>query len=56
MVDALNGEYMAALHQGRELPQEEKHFSFGFEKPDITQDELRALIWQEMGSFHPDLL
>ena len=56
MVDALNSEYMAALHQGRELPQEEEHFSFGFEKPEITQDELRDLIWKEMGSFHPDLL
>jgi serine/threonine protein kinase len=55
MVDALNCEYMAALHQGRELPQEERQFSFGFEKPDITQDELRALIWAEMSSFHPDL-
>ena len=55
MVDALNSEYMAALHQGRTLPQEEKHFSFGFEKPDISQDELRSLIWSEMASFHPEL-
>ena len=55
MVDALNSEYMAALHQGRELPSEEKHFSFGFEKPDITQDELRSLIWEEMSSFHTHL-
>jgi serine/threonine protein kinase len=46
MVDALNSEYMAALHQGRTLPQEEEHFSFGFEKPDITQEELRDLIWE----------
>ena len=45
---------MAALHQGRELPQEEEHFSFLFEKPDITQDELRDLIWAEMASFHPE--
>lgn len=55
MVDALNSEYMAALHQGRELPSEEKHFSFGFEKSDITQEELRELIWSEMASFHPEL-
>ena len=46
MVEALNSEYMAALHQGRTLPQEEEHFSFGFEKPDITQEELRDLIWE----------
>jgi len=56
MVDALQSDYMAALHQGRELPQEEKHFSFGFEKPEISQDELRELIWREMGSFHPGLV
>lgn len=55
MVDALNSEYMAALHQNRELPQEEEHFSFGFEKPDITQEELREIIWGEMASFHPEL-
>jgi len=55
MVEALNSEYMTALHQGRELPQEEKHFSFGFEKSDITQEELRELIWSEMASFHPEL-
>ena len=55
MVDALNSEYMAALHQGRELPVEETHFSFGFEKSDITQEELRELIWGEMSSFHPEL-
>ena len=55
MVDALNSEYMAALHQGRELPAEEEHFSFGFEKADITQEELRSLIWDEMANFHPEL-
>ena len=55
MEDALNSEYMAALHQNRELPKEEKHFSFGFETPDISQEELRALIWSEMASFHPEM-
>ena len=55
MVDALNSEYMQALHQGRELPAEETHFSFGFEKADITQDELKDLIWREMSHFHPEL-
>jgi len=55
MVDALNSEYMQALHQNRELPQEEEHFSFQFEKPDITQEELRQMIWSEMASFHPEL-
>ena len=52
MEDALNSEYMAALHQGRELPQMEEHFSFGFERNDITANELRSLIRNEMEFFH----
>ena len=55
MVDALNSEYMQALHQNRELPQEEEHFSFQFDRADITADQLRQLIWQEMAAFHPEL-
>ena len=55
MVDALNCEYMTALHQGKGLPPTETTFSFDFEKPDITQDELRELIWSEMANFHPEL-
>ena len=43
-VEEYSSEYMAARHQGRALPQEEEHFSFGFEKPDISQEELRELI------------
>ncbi len=54
MEDALNSEYMAALHQGRPLPREEEHFSFGFEKAEITQAELRGLIWEQMTDFHPE--
>ena len=54
MEDALNSEYMAALHQNRELPKEEEHFSFGFDRADITQEQLRGLIWREMSSFHPE--
>ena len=27
------------------VPDKTEHFSFGFEKPDITQEELRDLIW-----------
>ena len=55
MEDALNGDYMAALHQNRELPKEEEHFSFGFDRADISQDSLRSLIWEEMCSFHPEM-
>jgi hypothetical protein len=52
MEDALNSDYMAALHQGRELPSMEEHFSFGFERNDITANELRTLIRNEMEFFH----
>ena len=54
MEEALNSEYMAALHQNRELPKEEEHFSFGFDRADISQDQLRGLIWREMAAFHPE--
>ena len=55
MEDALHSEYMAALHQNRELPKQEEHFSFAFDRADITQDELKELISGEMHSFHPEL-
>ena len=55
MEDSLHSEYMAALHQNRELPKQEEHFSFAFDRADITQDELKELISGEMHSFHPEL-
>jgi len=54
MEDALFSEYMAPLHQGRALPEQEAKFSFGFEKSSATQAELRDLIWREMTHFHPE--
>ena len=55
MEDALYSEYMAPLHQGRALPEQEDKFSFGFEKASTTQAELRDLIWREMQHFHPEM-
>ena len=55
MEDALYSEYMAPLHQGRALPEQEDKFSFGFEKASTTQAELRDLIWREMQHFHPEV-
>ena len=55
MEDALNSEYLAPLHQNRALPATEEHFSFGFETPSVTQEELRELIWKEMRHFHPEV-
>lgn len=56
MQEAIEGEYLAPLHQNRQLPTtaETLHFSFGFETPNVTQDELRDMIWKEMSSFHPE--
>jgi len=54
MEDCLTCEYLAPLHQNRALPSTEDKFSFGFESPDVTQDELRDLIWREMTRFHPE--
>jgi len=55
MEDALRSEYMKPLHQDRALPAEETKFSFGFEKANSTQEELRSLIWEELVHFHPDV-
>ena len=53
MQDALRCEYMAPLHQSRPLPEPEQSFSFEFEKPDILQEALREMIYEEMQHFHP---
>jgi mitogen-activated protein kinase 1/3 len=54
MEDALRCEYMAPLHQGRPLPTDDPYFNFQFEKPNVSAAELRELIWEEMGSRHPE--
>ena len=55
MEEALSGEYLAPLHQDRKLPTPEEHFSFGFESPNVSQSQLRDLVWEVMTEFHPEI-
>ena len=50
---ALQHEYLAALHNVNDEPDAEA-FSFPFEKKDVTENELRGLIWEQLRRFHPE--
>merc|ERR1712127_178011 len=50
---ALQHEYLAALHNVNDEPDSET-FSFPFEKKDVTENELRGLIWEQLRRFHPE--
>jgi len=51
--EALAHPYLAPLHNTAHEPTAAP-FSFAFDDPDITMDQLRAQIWEEMRSFHPE--
>ncbi|KAG8465618.1 hypothetical protein KFE25_002925 [Diacronema lutheri] len=53
VVDALAHPYLQPLHNEKTEP-EAKPFSFAFDKPDISQAQLREQIWAEMAAFHPE--
>ena len=50
---ALEHEYLVALHNVNDEP-EAKPFDFRFEKDDVTEDQLRGLIWEQLRNFHPE--
>ena len=50
---ALQHEYLAALHNVNDEPDSET-FSFPFEKKDVSENELRGLIWEQLRRFHPE--
>ena len=43
----------AALHNVNDEPDSET-FSFPFEKKDVSENELRGLIWEQLRRFHPE--
>merc|ERR1711988_945391 len=51
---ALKHPYMEALHNVNDEPTATK-FKFDFEKDDITEDELRVLIWNQLKDSHTEL-
>lgn len=50
--DALKHEYLLALHNVNDEPDSDV-FDFQFEKEDVTEKDLRALIWRELQHYHP---
>ncbi|KAJ1639274.1 kinase-like domain-containing protein [Pavlovales sp. CCMP2436] len=53
VADALAHPYLAPLHNTAHEPTA-KPFSFAFDTPNITQQQLRDQIWAEMCEFHPE--
>lgn len=53
--EALDHPYLESLHNVEDEPVAEKHFSFDFEKEDLTKLRLQELIYEEIRKFHVDL-
>jgi len=51
---ALEHDYLLALHNVNDEPSAEP-FDFKFEADDVTENQLRALIWEQLRRFHPDI-
>ncbi|KAJ1429563.1 Serine/threonine-protein kinase, active site [Sesbania bispinosa] len=52
--EALCHPYMAPLHDINEEPVCGKPFSFDFEQPSFTEEDIKELIWRESVKFNPD--
>ena len=50
---ALEHEYLIALHNVNDEPVAEP-FDFRFERDEITEQQLREMIWEQLSSFHPE--
>jgi len=52
--EALRHEYLVALHNVNDEPDAEA-FDFNFEREDVTEHELRRLIWDQLRNFHKEM-
>jgi len=52
--ESLEHEYLVALHNVNDEP-DAPPFDFHFEKDDITERQLRGLIWDQLRNFHPEV-
>lgn len=52
--EALKHPYFKSLHDPKDEPDCDHKFKFKFDDCDITEEELRHGIWDEMLSFHPE--
>jgi len=53
--EALKHPFLQLLHDPQDEPVTDAAFNFDFEKIPLTKDALKALLWQEAVSLHPDL-
>mmetsp|Transcript_17784 Transcript_17784/g.36903 ORF Transcript_17784/g.36903 Transcript_17784/m.36903 type:complete len:167 (+) Transcript_17784:842-1342(+) len=53
--DALEHPYLASLHDPDDEPTCQKEFHFEYETATLTKEDLRALIYEEMLMYHPEL-
>ncbi|XP_061350329.1 mitogen-activated protein kinase homolog MMK2-like isoform X1 [Gastrolobium bilobum] len=52
--EALCHQYLAPLHDINEEPVCPRPFSFDFEQPSFTEEDIKELIWRESVKFNPD--
>lgn len=52
--EALCHPYLAPLHDINEEPVCPMPFSFDFEQPSFTEENIKELIWRESVKFNPD--
>ncbi|KAF5460634.1 hypothetical protein F2P56_020490 [Juglans regia] len=52
--EALCHPYMSSLHDNNDEPVCPRPFSFDFEQPSCTEEEIKELIWRESVKFNPD--
>ena len=52
--EALQHEYLLALHDVNDEP-DSAVFDSSFESDKVTEQDLRALIWEEVRNYHPSL-
>lgn len=52
--EALCHPYLAPLHDINEEPVCPSPFSFDFEQPSFTEENIKELIWRETVKFNPD--
>ena len=51
--EALCHPYLSALHDLNDEPVCSNHFSFDFENPSSTEEEIKELVWLESVKFNP---
>ncbi|KAK7839271.1 mitogen-activated protein kinase like protein mmk2 [Quercus suber] len=52
--EALCHPYLSSLHDTKDEPVSARPFSFDFEQPTCTEEQIKELIWRESVKFNPD--